>query len=142
MRKSRFLKIVLVIILLLVTLVGCQKNNCNLQISNTEQYVTVYTEKECEVNLSIVVKNGKTTDTISRKFRFTGDRIRNLRIEDFSEKYNYKGAIIIDAYCEQEKYSYEELHKKASIFTFLLGVSIATPATIFILKDSKKTKTK
>lgn len=142
MRKRRFLKLSLAILILLTILVGCQKNNCDVQISNTEQYVTIYTGKECNLNLSIIVKSGNTFETISKNFVFTGDRLRNLRIEDFTEEYNGKEAVIIDAYCEEEQYSYEELHKKASIFTFLLGVSIATPATIYVLKDSKKAKTK
>lgn len=123
-------------------LVGCEKKDLDVEISNTEKYVTIYTNKQCSLNLTIKIKNGENIETVSRKFNLVGDRTRNLIIEDFiSEPYN-PDAIIVEASYEELKYTYEELHNKASLCTFLIGLAIAVPATIFVSKSSKKSKPK
>lgn len=143
MKKSRFIKVIVLILVLLITLVGCdEKNDLPVEISHTEKYVTIYTEQQCTLNITIEIKDGENIDTVSRKFSLNGDRTRSLTIEDFTEGNYDPDAIIIGVSYEEVQYTYEELHDKASMCTFLIGTAIAIPVTIFILKSCKKTKEK
>lgn len=140
MKKIRLLIAVLAVILLVTSLVGCEKkegNDCDVQISCTEEYVSLYTEKECKLTIYIDVKSGEKIETISRTFTFTGDMVRNLIISDFTDKYDNQKVTIVDAYYEKAQNSYEELHIKASIFTFLLGLTLAVIGTVYILTYPK-----
>ena len=82
MKKSRFIKVMVAIMLLMITLTGCTKDNVNVGLSYTEKFVTIYTDQECALDLTIKIKDGENTDTILKTFNLKGDRIRNLSIED------------------------------------------------------------
>lgn len=146
MKKSRFVKVIAIVLILLTTLVGCEKENNevidknSVHVSHTKKYVTIYTEEQCTLNITIKIETGKNTDFISKEFKLEGNKMRNLSIENFAEgKYN-PDAIITGVSYKEVQYTYEELHDKASICTFLIGTAIAIPVTIFILKYSKKSK--
>ena len=142
MKKSRFIKVMVAIMLLMITLTGCTKDNVNVGLSYTEKFVTIYTDQECALDLTIKIKDGENTDTILKTFNLKGDRIRNLSIEDFTVEYENKDAVIIEASYGEVRYSYSELSNIFSICTFLIGCAIAIPVTILILRYCKKSKVK
>lgn len=144
MKKSRFVKVITIVLILLATLVGCEKDKSieekPIDISHTKEHVTVYTEKPCTLNITIEIKNGKNIDTVTRKFVFEGDRRRNLSIDNFAEETYNPDAMIVGASYEEVKYTYEELHDIASVSTFLIGTLLAIATIIFIKIYDKKSK--
>lgn len=104
MKKSRFIKVMVAIMLLMITLTGCTKDNVNVGLSYTEKFVTIYTDQECALDLTIKIKDGENTDTILKTFNLKGDGIRNLSIEDFTVEYENKDAVIIEASYGEVRY--------------------------------------
>lgn len=142
MKKRRFIGVIIAIMLLLITLSGCAKDNVTVNLSYTESFVTIYTDEKCALDLTIEIKDGENKDTISKTFNFVGNRASNLSIKDFTAEYDNKDVIIIGASHGEPRYSYSELSDISSLCTFLIGCAIAIPITILILKSCKKSKSK
>ena len=88
MKKCRFFLVITLVILLLVTLVGCVKNDVTVLVSYTKDSVTVYTDKLCLLDLTIKIKDGEKTDTVTKTFEFNkGNETINLVIDDFVSGY-------------------------------------------------------
>jgi len=96
MKKCRFIGIIIVLVILMMTFTGCSDPGVKVLIKYTEDSITVNADKNCSVDLTITIKTDERTDTITKKFKFKPDKTKTLTIEDFVSEYYGEEAVITE----------------------------------------------
>lgn len=136
MKKSRSLIFIIVVIFLVITLVGCKKDDVSVRVTNTGNSITVYTDKMCDIEFTIQFMNGEKVSTATKKFSFDGNLEEiSLSIEDFVSDHYDEHAVITEVYYGEPQYT------EAEIENFINAISITAIVIIVVIIFAKRPQT-